>query len=63
MGRSSLDLRKHFFPEKIVRHWNRSPAEVARPPSLGVFKRCTDVELGNMVQWWTWQSQVSGWTC
>ena len=48
-GRFRLDIRKHFFTKKVVKHWSRLPREVVDAPSLSVFKRHLDNTLNNML--------------
>ena len=66
-GRFRLDIRRKFFTQRVVTHWNRLPKEAVDAPSLEAFKARLDVALGSLVWWlatlhiaggWNWMSIV-----
>ncbi|KGL83989.1 hypothetical protein N309_11720, partial [Tinamus guttatus] len=48
-GRFRLDIRKNFYMEKVVSHWNRLPREVVGSPFLAAFQKSVDEALRDMV--------------
>ena len=44
-----MDIRRKFFTQRVVTHWNRLPKEVVDVPSLKAFKARLDVSLGSLV--------------
>jgi len=38
--RFKLGIRKTFFTEKVLQHWDRLPREVVESPSLEAFTKC-----------------------
>jgi len=66
-GRFRLDIRRKFFTQRVVMHWNQLPREAVDAPSLEAFKARLDVALGSLVWWlatlhiaggWNWMSIV-----
>ena len=46
-----MDIRRKFFTQRVVAHWNRLPKEAVDAPSLEAFKARLDVALGSLVCW------------
>ena len=44
-----LDIRRKFFTQRVMTHWNRLPKEVVGAPSLEAFKARLVVALGSLV--------------
>jgi len=44
-----LDIRKHFFSERVMLQCHRLPREVVKSPSLEEFKNRVDVALRDVV--------------
>ena len=58
-GGLSLDIRRKFFTQRVVTHWNRLPKEAVDAPSLEAFKARLDVALGSLV-WWLATLHIAG---
>ena len=48
-GRFRLDIRKKFFTQTVVTHWNGLPEEVVDAPSPEAFKERLDVAVGSLI--------------
>ena len=54
-----MDIRRKFFTQRVVMHWNRLPKEAVDAPSLEAFKARLDVALGSLV-WWLATLHIAG---
>ena len=52
--RFRLDIRKHFFSERVVRQWHRLPREVMELLSLEVLQKHGNMALRGMVMSTDW---------
>ncbi|KFZ51734.1 hypothetical protein N321_01479, partial [Antrostomus carolinensis] len=48
-GRFRSDIRRKYFTQRVMRHWNRLPREAVDAPSLEAFKARLDGALGSLI--------------
>jgi len=58
-GKFRLDIKRKFFTQRVVTHWNRLAKEAVDAPSLEAFKARLDVALGSLV-WWLATLHIAG---
>jgi len=44
-----LNMRKNFFPLRVMEHWNRLPREVVESPSVEIFRTHLDKFLCSLL--------------
>ena len=44
-GRSRLDVRKHFFTQRVVNLWNALPVNLVSAPTVNAFKNRLEKKL------------------
>ena len=44
-----LNMRKNFFPLRVMEHWNRLPREAVESPSLEIFQTHLDKVLCSLL--------------
>ena len=54
-----MDVRRKFFTQWMVRHWNRLPGEAVDASSLEMFKTRLDKAVGNLA-WWEACQPIAG---
>jgi len=55
-----LNMRKNFFPLRVMEPWHRLPGEIVESPSLEIFKTHLDTVLCSLL--WVTLLQQGGWT-
>ena len=60
-GRFRLNIRRNFFTERVVTHWNKLPKEVVDVLFLDAFKARMDVVLGSLVLGQPSLGRSNGW--
>ncbi|PKU46693.1 hypothetical protein llap_3010 [Limosa lapponica baueri] len=49
LRRFDLNIRKHYFTGRVIKHWHRLPREVVESLTLKIFKSHLDIVLGNQL--------------